>query len=320
MRQYITRRLLIAAGLLFAISIINFLIYNLAPGDPLSNMVNLEFGIGREQLQHWHKKFGLDQPLHVRYVYWLRNALQGDLGFRMTKDDHRPVVEVLAERIPRTVELMAAAVFLASGLGIVLGVISAIRQYSALDYGLTVLAFLGDSTPSFFVALGMIYVLAVNAGWFPTAGYRTPLVEFSWADHLRYLVLPASALAIQYVAGMLRQTRASMLEVLGQDYIRTARAKGARERRVLVVHAFRNAVLPLVTLFGLYLPGLIGGSIIIETIFSWPGMGSLAIDAVNSRDYNTLMSLTLVGAVMVLVTNLLTDVAYAYVDPRIRYS
>ncbi len=162
-------------------------------------------------------------------------------------------------------------------------------------------AFLGISTPGFFVALGLIYLMAVRLGWFPTSGIRSPLKEPSLFDHLHYLILPAAALAIEYVAGMMRQARASMLEALNQDYIVTARAKGLRERTVVYRHALRNAALPLVTLFGLYLPGLIGGSIIIETIFGWPGMGSLAIDAVHGRDYNMLMAINMVGATMVLV-------------------
>jgi peptide/nickel transport system permease protein len=256
----------------------------------------------------------------VRYVYWLKEALTGNFGYRMSVQDHRPVGELLRERIPRTIELMLAAIFIANATGIVLGIISAVKRYSVLDYFLTVTAFLGISTPGFFVALGMIYLLAVRLGWFPTSGIRSPLKDPSLTDQLRHLVLPATALAIEYVAGMMRQARASMLEALGQDYIVTARAKGLRERAVVYRHALKNAALPLVTLFGLYLPGLIGGSIIIETIFGWPGMGSLAIDAVHGRDYNMLMAINLVGATMVLVTNLVTDIAYAYVDPRITYS
>ena len=320
MQQYILRRVLIAVLLLFGITVLNFLIVNLAPGDPVSRMVNPEAGIGRAQLEQVRVDFGLDKPMPVRYVRWLTQALRGNLGYRMSLEDHRPVAAVLRQRIPMTLELMVAAIFIANFVGIAFGVISAIRQYSALDYVLTVFAFLGVSTPGFFIALGLIYLLALRLGWFPTNGVRTPAIQPSIGDHLRHLVLPATALAIEYVAGMMRQSRASMLEVLHQEYITTARAKGLRERVVIARHAFRNALLPLVTLFGLYLPGLIGGSIIIETIFNWPGMGHLAIDAVAGRDYNMLMALNLVGATMVLVSNLVTDVVYAYVDPRIRYS
>lgn len=320
MPRYILRRLLLAVVLLFGITIINFLIVNLAPGDPLSRMVNPELGLSREQLEGLRVKFGLDKPLAVRYVYWLKEAVTGNFGYRMSVQDHRPVGELLKQRIPRTVELMIASIFIANAVGIVFGVISAVKRYSFIDYFLTVTAFLGISTPGFFVALGLIYLLAVRLGWFPTSGIRSPLKDPSLFDHLHYLVLPAAALAIEYVAGMMRQARASMLEALNQDYITTARAKGLRERAVVYRHAFRNAALPLVTLFGLYLPGLIGGSIIIETIFSWPGMGSLAIDAVHGRDYNMLMAINLVGATMVLVTNLVIDIIYAYVDPRITFN
>lgn len=320
MQRYILRRLMLAVVLLFGITVINFLIVNLAPGDPLSRMIKPELGLSPDQLQGLRKQFGLDQPLTVRYVYWLKEAVKGNFGYRLSVQDHRPVGTLLRERIPRTIELMAAAIFIANAVGIVLGVISAVRRYSLLDYLLTVTAFLGISTPGFFVALGLIYLLAVRLGWFPTSGLRTPLKDPSLTDELHHLVLPAAALAIEYVAGMMRQARASMLEALGQDYIVTARAKGLRERAVVYRHALRNAALPLVTLFGLYLPGLIGGSIIIETIFGWPGMGSLAIDAVNGRDYNMLMAINVVGATIVLVTNLVTDLVYAYIDPRITYS
>jgi peptide/nickel transport system permease protein len=320
MSRYIIRRVFIALLLLLGITVINFLIINLAPGDPISRMVNPELGLGREQLDELHRQFGLDKPIAVRYAYWLREAATGNLGYRMTVQDHRPVTEVLRERIPRTLQLMVTAIFIANAVGILFGVVSALRQYSVLDYVLTFFAFLGISTPSFFVALGFIYLLALKAGWFPTSGMRNPLGDGSFLDNLHHLALPAMALAIEYVAGMMRQARASMLEVLNQDFMTTARAKGLRERSVVVRHAMRNAAIPLITMFSLYLPGLIGGSIIIEVIFQWPGMGSLAIDAVNGRDYNMLMAITLIGATMVLVANLLADIAYAYVDPRIRYS
>ncbi len=319
MTKYIVRRVLLAMVLLLGISMINFLIVNLAPGDPTSRMVNPELGIGTEDLEAIRVRFGLDRPLPVRYLYWLKEAVTGNFGYRMSVQDHRPVSELLAERIPRTIELMIAAIFIANAVGIVFGIISAVKRYSVIDYFLTVTAFLGISMPGFFVALGMIYLLAVQMGWFPTSGVRTPMQEPSLTDHLRHLVLPASALAIEYVAGMMRQTRASMLEAMSQEYVVTARAKGLRERVVIMRHVFRNASLPLITLFGLYLPGLLGGSIIIETIFGWPGMGSLAIDAVQGRDYNMLMAINMVGATMVLVVNLIVDIVYAYVDPRITY-
>jgi peptide/nickel transport system permease protein len=318
--QYILRRVLLAVVLLFGISVINFLIVNLAPGDPTSRMVNAELGINSEDLETIRVKFGLDKPLPVRYVYWMKEAVTGNLGYRMSVQDHRPVSELLKERIPRTIELMIASIFIANAVGILFGVISAVKRYSFIDYFLTVTAFLGISTPGFFVALGMIYLLAVRLGWFPTSGVRSPLIDPSISDHLHHLILPAAALAMEYVAGMMRQARASMLEALHQDYIVTARAKGLRERIVVFRHALRNASIPLLSLFGYYLPGLLGGSIIIERIFGWPGMGSLLIDAVAGRDYNMLMAINLVAATMVLLTNLVIDIVYAYVDPRITFS
>jgi peptide/nickel transport system permease protein len=311
---------MIAVPLLFGITVINFLIVNLAPGDPLSQMVNPELGTNREQLEQWRIKFGLDKPLPERYVHWLDQLAHGNFGYRYSAKDPRPVTAVLKERIPKTLKLMAAAIIIANLLGVALGVISAVKQYSILDSFLTITAFLGVSTPGFFIAIGFIYIFAAKLGWFPTSGVRDPLVPPSIGDQLRHLVLPASALAVEYVAGMMRQARASMLEVLNQEYVLTARAKGLSSWIVITRHAFRNALLPMITLFGLYLPGLIGGAIIIETIFAWPGMGALAIDSVNGRDYNMLMALIFVGAVAVLLSNLVVDVIYAFVDPRIRFN
>jgi peptide/nickel transport system permease protein len=317
---YVLRRLLIAVPLLVAITISNFLLINLAPGDPIDYVVNPEVGRGREQLEALRSRYGLDRPLPARYVIWMKEVAQGNLGWRMSLADPRPVRDVLLERIPRTFELMFAALLMSSGLGVLLGTIAAVRQYSRLDYVLTLFAFGSISVPSFFVALVLIYLFAARLGWFPTSGLRSPESGGGLVDHLRHLVLPAAALSAQFVAITLRQTRASLLEVLGQDYVVTARAKGLRESIVVVRHVFRNALMPMITLFGLFLPEVIGGSIIIETIFQWPGMGSLTIDAVNGRDYNTLMAILFVGSVMVLFANLVSDILYAFADPRIRFS
>ena len=255
----------------------------------------------------------------VRYVLWIGQAVRGNFGYRMDLQDPRPVGAVLADRIPRTIELMVGAIILAHALGIILGVVAALRQYSFLDYMLTVITFGGVSTPSFFLALGLIVIFGAHLGWFPTSGVQTPNEPVSLLDFLHHLFLPALTLAVGSMAFMMRQSRTSMLEVLGQDFVKTARAKGLSELAVIWRHAFRNAVLPLVTLIGLSIPELVGGATIVETIFAWPGMGLLAINAVLARDYNTLMATLLVGAIMVLVSNFVTDIAYAFVDPRIRY-
>lgn len=319
MSKYIARRILIMFPILLAITVLNFLFINLAPGDPLAFMTSPEFGFKPDQVEMWRQRFGLDKPLAVRYFYWLKEVLQGNLGWRMLHEDRRPINQILKDRLPLTFELMIWAVLVANVMGISLGIISALRQYSILDHVLTFLSFFMASTPGFFLAIGMIYILAVRLGWFPVSGVRTPGIPPSFIDRLHHLALPVSALAFGSWAAMMRQSRASMLEVLRQEYITTARAKGLRERMVILKHALRNALLPLVTLIGLQIPNLIGGSIVIETIFAWPGIGSLAISAVQARDYNTLMALNLVGSVAVLISNLLTDIVYSVVDPRIRY-
>jgi peptide/nickel transport system permease protein len=320
MGKYILRRILIAIPLLFGITVINFLLVNLAPGDPMSAMIETEAGgMSQEDVERMRARYGLDQPLPVRYGYWLKEAVQGNLGWRMSPTDRRPVTEVLMERIPMTLKLMVGAIILANVIGIALGVVSAVRQYSAVDYVLTLLAFGGISVPGFFIALLLIYVFAATLGWFPTSGSRTP-GEASILNQLHHMVLPAIALGSDYTASMMRQTRASMLEVLNQDYVNTARAKGLREYVVILRHALRNAALPLVSLFALYLPGLVGGAVIIETVFGWPGMGRLTIQSVSGRDYNMLMGIILVTSIMVLIANLFADIVYAFVDPRIRYT
>src|SRR5215467_2430929 len=305
MQRYILRRVLIAIPVLLGITIINFLIINATPGDPLSHLANPELGLSHDMLEQVKVEFGLDKPLPVRYVFWLGQAAHGNFGYRMDLQDPRPVGAVLADRIPRTIELMIGAVIIAHLLGILLGVVSALRQYSFLDYVLTVGTFFGVATPSFFLALGLIVIFGADLGWFPTSGVRTPNQPENLVDFLHHLVLPALTLAVGSMANMMRQSRTSMLEVLGQDFVKTARAKGLSEMAVIWRHAFRNAILPLVTLIGLSVPELVGGATIVETIFAWPGMGSLAILAVLARDYNTLMATLLIGAIMVLVSNLL---------------
>lgn len=319
MGRYVVKRLLIAIPLLVGITLINFLIINLAPGDPLSILANPELGLSRAQLEEVRIEFGLDRSLPERYVAWLGQAVQGNFGYRMSRIDPRPVRDVLVDRIPRTIELMFGAIVIAHLVGIFLGVVSALRQYSTLDYVLTVLTFLGVSIPGFFLGMGLIVIFGAKLGWFPTSGVVTPDAPPSLLDFLHHLFLPAMTLALAQLAGMMRHARTSLLEVIGQEYIRTARAKGLAEQAVIWRHAFRNATLPLVTLMGLSIPELIGGAAIVETIFSWPGMGSLSVDAAQARDYNMLMAILLVGAIMVLISNLVTDLVYAMLDPRIRY-
>ena len=315
--QYILRRLLINVPVLFAVTVVIFSLINLAPGDPVDFFVNEETGIYREDLAALEEKFGLNQPAYVRYFKWLGNIAQGNLGFRFKNGDD--VAEVLGQRLQRTLILMGAALLIAIIGGVLLGVFIGLRQYSFWDFSLTGLSFVGISMPAFIAGIFGLYIFSVKLGWFPSGGMRTVGVEPTTADLLHHLVLPACTLAILELAVFMRYTRFSMLEVKQADYIRTARAKGLKERLVTWRHTVRTAILPVVTMIGYRLPTLVAGALFTETIYSWPGMGSLFVDAVLVRDYPMVMGIMLVVSVVVLLTNLLTDIVYSLIDPRIRY-
>ena len=321
MTQYIVRRILISIPLLFGISIITFIIINLAPGDPISAMVNPleEAVLPSYVLEEMKKSLGLDKPMPVRYVIWLKEAFTGNLGY--SYHTKQPVLQMVLGRLPTTISLMVSAHAIGIVLGITLGVISAIRQYSKMDFSLTVAAFFMVSVPEFFFALTGMFIFSVALGWLPTFGMWTAGSEtgFNW-DLIHHAVLPVLALSLRDIAGYMRYTRASMLDSLSADFVTTARAKGLSERLVLWKHAFRNGLIPIVTIIGLSLPSLIGGALIIETIFAWPGVGDLAYQALVGRDYPLQMAVLLMLAVAILAANLFTDVLYAFVDPRIRHS
>lgn len=315
--QYFIRRLLINIPVLFAVTIAIFGLINLAPGDPIDFFVNEEMGISRDDLAFLEERFGLNDPIHVRYLKWVRNAVQGDLGFRFKNGDD--VAEVLAQRLQRTLILMGAALSVAIVGGVLLGVFIGLRQYSFWDFALTGLSFVGISMPAFIAGIFGLYIFSVQLGWFPSGGMRTVGVPPTFLDLLYHLVLPAGTLAILQLATFMRYTRFSVLEVKQADYIRTARSKGIKDRLVTWRHTVRNAILPVVTVIGFSLPPLVAGALFTETIYSWPGMGSLFVDAVLVRDYPMVMGIMLVIALVVLVANLLTDFAYGLVDPRIRF-
>ncbi|MBI3942301.1 MAG: ABC transporter permease [Chloroflexi bacterium] len=319
MGKYILRRLLIAIPILIGISIIDFTFINLAPGDPIMAMASPEAGGARSAIdaENLRRELGLDQPFFIRYLVWGREILSGNLGYSFSTK--RAVRDRIAERLGPTLLITATAMAISLLLGIPLGLLAAIRQYSILDYFLTVVAFAGISVPNFFLAMGAISIFTLQLHLLPAFGMSTVGEPFSILDRLRYLIMPAFILGLSSMAAIMRYGRTSMLEVLGQDYITTARAKGLTEVVVIAKHAFRNALLPIITILGLRLPGLFGGSIIIETIYSWPGIGQLTIGAINERDYPQIMGLLLVSAVLVLMANLIADIAYAYADPRIRY-
>jgi peptide/nickel transport system permease protein len=314
MARYIIRRLLTMIPLLLGLSLFVFVLIRLAPGDPTVFYLPAEQAADPAVKARVMARLGLDQPLHIQYVRWLSNAVQGDFGFAYGYGE--PVLKLIGEHVPATAELQFAALFLALILAIPIGVVSAIRQYSLLDNTVTVFAFFGLSMPNFWFALMLMLLFAVQLGWLPAigAGQGKPLVE-RW----KYFVMPTIVLGLGYMAIYVRFMRSSMLEVIHKEYVTTARAKGLSERRVLFTHALKNAILPVITVVGMSIPRLLGGAIIVESVFAWPGIGRLGYDAVLRRDYPTIMGLTILTAAFVMVTNLLVDVLYSLVDPRIAY-
>ena len=320
MGQYLLRRLVVSLPVLIGITLATYFIINLAPGDPVSALVNPEIlaSAGPGYLEQQRELLGLNKPVPVRYALWLKELASGNLGFSLI--DRQPISHKIAERIWPTLRLMTVALLISIIIAIPLGVLSAIRQYSFIDYLSTVLGFTAISIPSFFLSLAMIYVFALKLSWLPTAGMATVGKPPSFPDALRHLILPATVLGLAEAAPLIRYTRSSMLEVIRQDYVTTARSKGLNERIVIYRHALRNALIPLVTVIALNLPRLLGGTVIVEAIFAWPGMGTLAIVAVRGRDYPVIMAINLISATLILASNLLADIIYAVVDPRIKYA
>ena len=319
MVTYIIRRLLIAVPIFFGITILVFLLLTAAPGDPVSAFIRPELAGNDEMRRIIIARYGLDQPLPLRYIHWLAEAVQGNLGFK-AGGVGLPVLDTVRRGLGASLLLMGTALLIGIFVGIPLGVLSALRQYSKTDYALTGIAFLGISMPSFVLGIGGLYLFGLTFRIFPIGGMVTAGAPFSIPDLLEHLALPAMVLGVGYIAILMRYTRSSMLEVLGSLYVTTATAKGLPRRVVVSRHAFRSALIPIITIIGLSLPELVGGAVIIETVFSWPGLGSMMVEAVSGRDYPMIMGLSLVVAIFVLLANLATDVAYAVADPRVRYS
>ncbi len=320
MGAYILRRILIAFPVLLGITIVAFIALSLAPGDPLTARLDpsilQQIQSHPEQLAARRAELGLDQPLPVRYILWLGGAVRGDFGYSIKS--HRPVVEEIAKRIPPTLALMTVAMFIAIVLGVPFGVLSALRQYSRTDYALTTFTMLMTSTPTFVLGLLGIYIFAVWIHALPTSGIQTLGRPFAIPDFLLHLVLPALVLGLSSAAPLMRYTRASMLDVLNSEYVVTATSKGLSRRTVVVRHAFRNSLIPVITIIGLLLPELVAGAVITEQIFAWPGMGQLAVRAAADRDTGLMMGVVLVFGIAVLVTNIFVDIIYGVADPRIR--
>jgi peptide/nickel transport system permease protein len=317
MTAYIIRRVLLSIPLLLGISILVFGILQIIPGGPLGHYMRVQ-GANPEDIAILKKQLGLDQPAPVQYVNWLTRWLKGDWG--KSYITREPVLDIIAFRLPNTMLLMGLAFTLALIVGITAGIVAALKQYSILDNMLTIFSFMGFSVPVFWLGLIMILVFTVKLGWLPGGGMSTLGEPFSLVDRIRHLIMPVSAAAL-YNAGIYsRYLRSSLLEVINLDYIRTARAKGLRERIVFSRHALRNALIPLVTIVALDLPWMFGGAVLTETIFSWPGMGREFWKASLEQDYPVILSIVMLVAVAVVVFNLLADVLYAYLDPRIRYN
>lgn len=322
MGTYVLKRVALMVPTLLFITLISFFVMRLSPGNPVELQVDMNPRLGveaRERLLAYH---GLDKPLPVAYWTWLTNVVRLDFG-RSLKPDARPVIEKIAERLPITLLINVIAFVLVLGLSIPIGIYSATHQDTWIDRLTTLYVFVGFSAPSFWVALLLMILFGVQLGWLPISGlhaldaYRMGPVEYGW-DFAKHLLLPVFVGVFGGLAGLSRYARSSMLEVIRQDYIRSARAKGLSERDVIYRHALRNGLLPLLTIFGLSVPGFIGGSVIIENIFAIPGLGQLFYDGVLSRDYNLVMASLVIGAVLTMVGNLLADLSYAIANPQIR--
>lgn len=317
MLAYVLRKFLFGLPVLFGVTLVVFMIASAMPGDAVLAMITAESPSSEALIAMRRGQLGLDQPLYVQYANWLGQLFQGNLGRSFITG--RPVSEVIFERIPFTLELMGAALILSFVLGVTLGVVSALHQYRTTDYALTLAGFVGVAIPDFFLGLILVYIFALELRWLPSTGIGTAGDTFLLLDNLRHLVLPTLALALFRTAIFMRYARSSMLEVLTQDYMRTAKAKGLSRRTIVIRHGLRNALIPLVTVFGLSMPTLFGGSVVIETIFQWPGIGLLFINAVVDRDSPVIMGYVLITAVVVMIANLLTDLAYGFLDPRVSY-
>ncbi len=330
MLTYIVKRLISMVPVVLGITILSFFIMHLAPGKPTDRLTELNPKMTPEARQRLEKFYGLDKPIYVQYGIWLKRIVKLDFGNSFSSD-RRPVIDkiwdrsvpLLDRRLAITLYINVLSLLLIIIIAIPIGIYSAVHPYSSFDRASTVFVFIGFATPTFWLALLLMMLFGVKLGWLPISGIKS--IEYAamtgaakFYDRTAHLVLPVLISAFGGLAGMSRFMRSSMLEVIRQDYITTARAKGLPEGRVIYKHALRNAMLPIITLLGLSVPGLIGGSVIFETIFGIPGMGQLSFQSVMMRDYPVVMGLLFISAILTLLGNLLSDISYAFVDPRIR--
>ena len=313
MFKYILKRLLQLIPAFFIITALVFFLSAAAPGDPVDAVLASIDDVTPEMEAQIRAQYGLDKPAPVRYLIWLRNLLQGDMG--VSTQTHEPVWDMIRDRIRPTLTLTGTALLISLVIAIPLGILAAIKPYSIWDNISSFLAFIGSSLPGFFVALMLIFIFAVNLKWLPTMGMH----DRDGTGLAKHLVLPVLVTVLRMMGTYIKQTRGSILDVMNEEYVKAARAKGISEFQVLIKHVLRNALIPIVSCIGLNIPFLVGGATVTEKIFGWPGMGTLLVQAISQRDYNVIMGVTVLIALVVLVVNLLIDLIYAYLDPKIRF-
>lgn len=314
MRRYIIKKLLLAIPVLLGITIIDYFIMSLA-GNPLDMMSGPR--MTEEAIAFKAAKLGLDQPVFMQYLNWLGEVLRGNLGY--SYKSYQPVAQIIGSHIGPTLLLMGVSLVVGLLIAVPAGIYSAVHRYKKRDFAVVTASFLGSSIPSFFLALILIYVFTVRLGWLPSSGMKTPGAGGDFLDVAKHMVMPVAVLSVSIAGGNIRYIRSSVLEILEMDYLRTAKAKGIGHFLVINKHALRNALLPIVTVIGMQIPTLFGGAVIAEQIFSWPGLGLITMNAITGRDYPVIMGVCLLSAVVVLAANLITDIAYAFVDPTIKY-
>lgn len=316
---FLVRRVCQAILIVVGIVVVNFVVLNLAPGDMADVMAGLDGGGDAGFADQLRRQYGLDQPLLMQFVSYVRNLLTFDLGYSFTR--HMPVLDAVMERLPATLLLMGVAIGIAFVAGALLGMIAGSHAGKPLDTVISLLALLGYATPLFWLGLLLILLFTIHLGWLPSGGMKTigmrGDIYAQWLDVAKHLILPALTLSVFYLAIFARLMRSSVIEAMGQDYVRTARSKGMSEIGVFLNHVGANAILPVLTMLGLQIGGMLGGSVVVETIFSWPGLGRLTYDAIFSRDLTLLLGILFLSSVCVVMTNLLVDLLYNWIDPRI---
>ena len=313
MGKYIIKRILIAIPVLIGITIIDYAIMCMA-GSPLEMLQGPR--VSEAAVEAKKIALGLDKPFYIQYFVWLSQLLHGNMGYSIKS--YQPVSEMIGSHLGPTLLLMGVSLIVSLLMAVPAGIYSAIRQYSKGDYAVVTLSFLGSSIPGLFLSLLLIYLFTVKLGWLPSSGMTTLGTQGGFADVAKHMVMPVIVLAVSIAGRNIRYIRSAMLEILQQDYLRTARAKGIGNFKVINKHALRNALVPIVTVIGMEIPVMFGGAVIVEQVFSWPGLGLMTMSAITSRDFPVIMGVCLLSAVVVLIANLITDILYALVDPTIQ--